>query len=103
MASGIKSLLEIGGGIGLVYIIIYLGNRFMGEGNSWIWLVLIILTALLLAAMLITVITVKERPGTVSPKPPLLPTLYQSYKIDVRGKPRFHSLPGITPSLLSWR
>lgn len=89
LASGIKSMLEIVGGIGLVYIIIYLSNRFIGEGNSWIWLVLVVLAALLLVAMLITVITVKERPRTASLKPPLLPTLYQSYHIDVGKSPGF--------------
>jgi Na+/melibiose symporter-like transporter len=89
LASGVKTLLEIIGGMGLVYIIIYLGNRFTGEGYSWIWLVLMILAALLLIAMLITIITVKEKSGTVSPKPPLLPTLYQSYRIDVSKSPGF--------------
>ena len=89
LASGVKSLLEIGGGIGLVYIIIYLGSRFMGDGNSWIWLVLAILTVLLLAAMLITIITVKEQPGTISPKLPLILALYKSYKIEASQSPGF--------------
>jgi len=89
LASGVKTLLEIVGGIGLVYIVILLGSRFMGEGYSWIWLVLVILWILLLAAMLITIITVKERPVTVNYRPPLLPTLYQSYKIDLGKSPGF--------------
>jgi Na+/melibiose symporter-like transporter len=89
LASGVKSLLEIVGGMGLVYIIIYLSNRFVGDEYSWIWLVLMILAALLLVAMLITIITVKEKPGTVSPKLPLLPTLYQSYRIDISKSPGF--------------
>jgi len=70
VASGVKTLLEIAGGMGLVYVIIYAGNRFIGGGVSWIQLVLIMLAVILLVAMLITVITVKERPGTVSPKLP---------------------------------
>lgn len=89
LAAGVKSLLELVGGVGLVYIIIYLGNRLIGEGNAWIWLVLAILIALLLAAMLITVVTVKERPGTVSPRQPFFPALYQSYKIDASKSPGF--------------
>jgi Na+/melibiose symporter-like transporter len=89
LASGVKSLLEIIGGMGLVYIIIYLGNRLLGDEYSWIWLVLMILAALLLIATLITIITVKERPGTASPKLPLLPTLYQSYRIDISRSPGF--------------
>lgn len=89
VASGVKTLLEIAGGMGLVYVIIYAGSRFIGDGISWIQLVLIMLAVILLVAMLITVITVKERPGTVSPKLPLLPTLYKSYKIDVGKSPGF--------------
>jgi Na+/melibiose symporter-like transporter len=89
LASGVKTLLEIVGGIGLVYIVIILGSRFMGEGNTWIWLVLMVLMALLLTAMLITLITVRERPGNAGSKQPLFPTLYQSYKIDVGKSPGF--------------
>jgi len=89
IASGVKTLLEIAGGMGLVYVIIYAGSRFISDGVSWIQLVLIMLAVILLVAMLITVITVKERPGTVSPKLPLLPTLYKSYKIDVGKSPGF--------------
>ena len=89
VASGVKTLLEIAGGMGLVYVIIYAGSRFIDDGVSWIQLVLIMLAVILLVAMLITVITVKERPGTVSPKLPLLPTLYKSYKIDVGKSPGF--------------
>ena len=89
VASGVKTLLEIAGGMGLVYVIIYAGSRFISDGVSWIQLVLIMLAVILLVAMLITVITVKERPGTVSPKLPLLPTLYKSYKIDVGKSPGF--------------
>ena len=50
---------------------------------------LVILAALLLATMLITIITVKERPGVAGPRLPLLPTLYRCYKIDVRQSPGF--------------
>ena len=89
VASVVKTLLEIAGGMGLVYVIIYAGSRFISDGVSWIQLVLIMLAVILLVAMLITVITVKERPGTVSPKLPLLPTLYKSYKIDVGKSPGF--------------
>jgi Na+/melibiose symporter-like transporter len=98
LASGVKSLLEIGGGIGLVYIIIYVGSRFMEDGYSWIWLVLALLVVLLLAAMLITVITVKEQPGNAIPRPPLLTTLYQSYRIEVSQSPGF--IPFLVSRLL---
>jgi Na+/melibiose symporter-like transporter len=89
LASGVKTLLEVIGGIGLVYIIIFLSDRFGGESFSWIWLILAILAALVLAAVLITIITVKERPGTVAHRQPLFPALINSYKIDVHKSPGF--------------
>jgi len=98
LASGVKSLLELAGGMGLVYTVIYLGNRFMGVQSGWIWLVLLLIAALLLFAMLVTVITVKERPGDTSSKPPLLPTLYRSYKIDTSQSPGF--IPFLVSRLL---
>jgi Na+/melibiose symporter-like transporter len=89
LASGVKTLLELIGGFGLVYIVTYLGTRFLGETSAWIWLVLVIMVALLLAAILVTVITVKERPGTAGPRQPFFPTLLKSYRIDVRKSPGF--------------
>jgi Na+/melibiose symporter-like transporter len=89
LASGVKTLLEVIGGIGLVYIIIFLSDRLGGESFSWIWLILAILAALVLAAVLITIITVKERPGTVAHRQPLFPALINSYKIDIHKSPGF--------------
>ena len=89
LASGVKSLLEIIGGFGLVYLIVQAGNYFTTVGNNWLWLVLGIQAAFLLAMMLVTVIGVKEQPVTDVPKSPLLPTLYKSFKIDIRKSPGF--------------
>jgi Na+/melibiose symporter-like transporter len=89
IASGVKTLLELIGGIGLVYIITYLGTQFLGDDNSWIWLVLGILVVLMLAAIVITMVTVKERPGTGEPQPPLFRTLLRCYKIDLSKSPGF--------------
>ena len=89
LASGVKGLLEIIGGLVLIYLIVYAGNYFAGEGVSWLWLVLGILAALLLVAMLITVIMVRESPITARPQVRLLPTLYKSFKINIRENPSF--------------
>jgi len=89
IASGVKSLLEITGGLALVWLIFYSINYFTGEGGPWLWPVLGILAAILLVTMLITVITVKERPVAVRPQAPLLPTLYKSFRIDVKKNPGF--------------
>jgi len=90
LASGVKSLLEIVGGVALVRLIGYfMGRYFIGEGSSWLWLALGALAIVLLGAMLATVLTVKERPRSGSSQLPLLPTLYKSFKIDVKASPDF--------------
>ncbi|TRZ50501.1 MAG: MFS transporter [Dehalococcoidia bacterium] len=90
IASGVKSLLEIVGGVALLYLLALFMDRYrVGEGDSWLWLALGILAIVLLGALLATVLTVKERPGTGGAKLPLLPTLYRSFKIDVRANRDF--------------
>jgi len=61
---------------------------FIGEGGWWLWMALGALAVVLLGAMIATVLMVKERPG-VGPRPPLLPTLYKSFKIDVKVRSDF--------------
>ena len=90
VASGVKSLLEIMGGLALVRLIAYfMGRYFAGEGSPWLWLSLAALGIVLLGAMLATILTVKERPGAGGSQLPLLPTLYKSFKIDVKASPDF--------------
>jgi Na+/melibiose symporter-like transporter len=90
LASGIKSLLEITGGIALVRLVGYFMDRYStGEGSFWLWLVLGALAIVLLGAMLATVLTVKEPPGSGNSKLSLRSTLYKSFKIDVKGHPDF--------------
>jgi Na+/melibiose symporter-like transporter len=90
LASGVKTLLEVAGGLALVRLIAYfMGRYFAGEGSPWLWLSLAALGIALLGTMLATVLTVKERPGAGGFLPPLLPTLYRSFKIDVKASPGF--------------
>ena len=90
LASGVKSLLEIVGAIALVRLIAPFMDRYMaGEGSSWLWLTLAAPAILLLAAMLATVIMVKERPGAGGAKLPFLPALYKSFKIDAKARTDF--------------
>jgi len=90
VASGVKSLLEVMGGLALVRLIAYfMGRYFAGEGSPWLWLSLAALGIVLLGTMLATVLTVKERPGAGGSQLPLLPTLYKSFKIDVKASPDF--------------
>ncbi len=89
-ASGVRSLLNIVGGVALIGVIgRFMGRYFAGEGVSWLWLSLGALAIVLLGTMLVTILTVKERPGAGSSQLPLLPTLYRSFKVDVRAHPDF--------------
>ncbi len=90
LASGVKSLLEILGGVALLYLIAIFMDRYSaGEGVFWLWLALGALAVVLLGAMVATVSTVKEQPGTGGFQLPLLPALYKSFKIDVRANRDF--------------
>jgi Na+/melibiose symporter-like transporter len=86
LASGVKSLLEIIGGIALVRLIGYfMGNYVLGEGTFWLWLVLGALATVLLGAMLATVIMVKEAGGKTNERQlSVWKTLAWSFRIDAR-------------------
>ncbi len=86
LASGVKALLEILGGVAVIYpIAIFMDRYFAGEGSQWLWLVLGILAVVLLGAMVATVVTVKE-PSLTGGKPRAssLATLRQTL-IDIRA------------------
>ena len=90
VASGVKGLLEMAGGLVLVRLLAsFMGRYFAGEGDLWLWSSLSMLDVVLLAALLATIFTVKERPWVRGSPPPLLPTLYKSFKIDVKASPGF--------------
>lgn len=85
LASGVKSLMEILGGVALVRLTAYLmGRYFAGEGGSWLWIALGVLGTVFLSATVVTVLAVKEKPGTGISRSPLL-NLYRSFKIDVKA------------------
>jgi len=90
IASGVKSLLEITGGIALVRLIGYfMGQYATGEAGFWIWLVLGALAIVLLGAMAATLLTVKEQPGNNRPKLTFWQTFYESFRIDVKTQSDF--------------
>jgi Na+/melibiose symporter-like transporter len=67
LASGVKALLEIVGGVILVYISsIFIDYYATGEGSGWLWLVLGILALVILGTLIATMITVRENPGGAS-------------------------------------
>ncbi|MFC1916037.1 MFS transporter [Chloroflexota bacterium] len=90
LASGVKSLLEITGGIALVRLVGHLmGQYATGETSPWLWLVLGILAFILLGAMVTTVLTVKEKPGNGDPQVSLFSALSRSFRIDIKTHPDF--------------
>jgi len=85
LASGLKSLLEILGGVALVRLTAYLmGNYFGGEGKVWLWMALSALMVTLLAALVITVTTVKEKPSTSSVRLSAA-AFYKSFNVDFKA------------------
>ena len=85
-----KSFLEIGGGVALLFpIAIFMDRYSAGEGSSWLWSSLAMLGFVLLGAMMVTVLTVKERPGAGGSQLPFLPALYKSFKIDLKANRDF--------------
>jgi Na+/melibiose symporter-like transporter len=90
LAAGVKTLFEVGGGVALIYPIALLMDRYStGQGELWLWLSLGLLAMVLLGTMIVTVVTVKERPGAGGAQLSLLSALYKSFKIDVRASPGF--------------
>lgn len=84
LASGVKSLVEILGGVALLYPIAFFMNRYStAQGVFWLWLSVGTLATVLIGVLIVTLLTVKEQPGTGS-QLPLLPTLYKSFRINVR-------------------
>ncbi len=64
-ASGVKSLLEVTGGVLFVYITgIFMDRYAPPAGRQWLWLSLGILGAILLITMLTTIFSVREKPDT---------------------------------------
>jgi len=89
-ASGVKSLLEVLGGAALVLLSGSFMDRYSpGDQAYWLWLTLGVLGAVLLVATLVTLLAVRERPGTSAHRTPLLPDLVRSFRINVKQEPDF--------------
>lgn len=90
LASGVKSLLEILGGVTLLYPLALFMDRYCnGGGVYWLWLALGLLAIVLLAVMIATVLMVKEKPGVGGVPSSLFSTLYKSFKIDFKANRDF--------------
>jgi len=89
-ASGWRGLLNLVGAILLIRMIAPLMDRYFIEHEIFgLWLTLGMLAFILLGVMLITVITVKERPGIRGTKLHLMSTLNKSFRVDIKAHPGF--------------
>ncbi|MDD4923260.1 MAG: MFS transporter [Dehalococcoidales bacterium] len=89
-ASGIKSLVEMLGGVILIYIIgKFMDNYAAGNGDQWLWLSLLIPGIVLLICMLITAFTVNEKPGNGEIRFSIREVIRSTFKIDIRMNRRF--------------
>jgi Na+/melibiose symporter-like transporter len=85
-ASGIKTLLEIvGGAVSVLLISVFMDRYSADEGSLWLWLSLAIPGAVLFVFMVVTLLTVKEQPGTGRPGFSILSTVYNTFRIDLRA------------------
>jgi len=85
LASGVKSLLEMIGGVSLARLAAYFMDRYApGEEGYWLWLTLGTLGLVLLITSLATLLTVRERPGTRGPSISPLTDLLKSFQIDFK-------------------
>jgi Na+/melibiose symporter-like transporter len=84
-ASGVKGLLEITGGVALVYLASIFMDRYSSNGDSYnLWLVLGILIFVVLAALAATLLLVREPPtGITRHQTPFLETLSLIFRKDI--------------------
>ena len=83
-ASGIKSFVEMLGGVILIYIIGKLMDNYAaGDGDQWLWLSLLIPGIILFVCMLVTVFTVKEDSGNKNSPFSIKDVIRNTFKIDI--------------------
>jgi len=84
-ASGVKGLLEITGGLSLVYVSSIFMDRYnAGMGGNNLWIVLGILMALVFITMAATVLLVREpRVAPTAQRTPLMETIYCTFRKEI--------------------
>lgn len=90
LASGMKSLTEVVVSVALLRIIAYFMDKYsVGGGEIWLWSSLSFLGTILVIAMVITLLGVKEKPPiSVSHSLPVA-NLFRSYLLDLRRQRDF--------------
>ena len=89
LASGVKTLLEILGGVALLYPVAFFIDRYAtAQGIFWLWLALGALAVFLLGTALATLLMVKETPGTGT-RIDIISALKKSYDFGFRANRDF--------------
>ena len=89
LASGVKSLLELIGGVALARLsAAFMDRHSAGEGGYWLWLTLGALGITLLVTAVVTLLTVHERPGVRS-RTPFMAGLLGGFRNALRRNPAF--------------
>jgi MFS family permease len=90
LTSGIKYLLEISGIAALTPLIgILMGRYSLTTSNNWLWLSLGILGLVLLVTMLITTLTVREKPVQGTSSILSFSLIYDSFRINLKVRSWF--------------
>ena len=90
IASGAKSLAEVLGGVAFLRLVAYFMDSYSNNGSGiWLWAAIGFPGLVLLAAMIATMMTVKEQPSSLSSQQSAAKTISGAYKIDAKGHPGF--------------
>jgi Na+/melibiose symporter-like transporter len=90
LASGVKSFLEIAGGVALLRVVANLmSNYSTGTNSRWLWLSLGLLGLVMLVMLAITLFTVKEKPGRSGLSFRWSSILADSFRINVKANSAF--------------
>jgi len=90
VASGVKNLVEILGGVAVVRLIGYFMDRYFGGlGALELWLALGVLAAVLLGATLFSVLTIKEKPQSRVAGASFLSAISGCFKVGSQVKSTF--------------
>ena len=89
LASGVKSLLEVLGGVALTRLCAYfMGNYYAGGGESYLWISLYALMGVIFIAMIVTLLTVKQPPSFGGNRLSFS-LIFRSLKVDFKVHPDF--------------
>ncbi len=90
LASGVKNLLEIAGGFALLRLIgVLMGNYSADTGGEWLQISLGVLGLALFVTMLVTVLTVREKPGQTGQPLQWTSLISRTFRIDAKANSGF--------------